>query len=66
MCVESFPYVHRLDELQVCDLQFLHGCATPTIIKLHQDSNGRHIRTHTLSLKEKEFTKVRYAPTSSC
>uniref|UniRef100_A0A2P2I8S4 DNA damage-binding protein 1 n=1 Tax=Hirondellea gigas TaxID=1518452 RepID=A0A2P2I8S4_9CRUS len=48
----------RLDELQVCDLQFLHGCPSPTLIKLHQDGNGRHIRTHTLSLKEKEFTKV--------
>ncbi|KAF2354903.1 hypothetical protein FHG87_014345 [Trinorchestia longiramus] len=48
----------RVDELQVCDIQFLHGCSAPTLIKLHQDGNGRHIRTHLLSFAKKEFVKV--------
>ncbi len=40
------------------DIEFLHGCANPTIILIHQDVNGRHIKTHEISLKDKEFTKV--------
>ncbi|XP_018018027.1 DNA damage-binding protein 1 [Hyalella azteca] len=55
---ELLAFNLRVDELQVCDIQFLHGCSSPTLIKLHQDGNGRHIRTHTLSLREKEFSKV--------
>lgn len=48
----------RMEELQVQDLDFLHGCPNPTIILIHQDMNGRHIRTHEISLKEKEFVKM--------
>lgn len=47
-----------MDELQVHDVEFLHGCANPTIILIHQDSNGRHIKTHEISLREKEFVKT--------
>ena len=32
--------------------------AQPTIVLLHQDMHGRHVKTHELSLKEKEFVKV--------
>jgi len=48
----------RIEELQVYDIQFLHGVAQPTIVLLHQDIHGRHLKTHELSLKEKEFVKV--------
>ncbi|XP_014287545.1 DNA damage-binding protein 1 [Halyomorpha halys] len=48
----------RIEESEIQDLNFLHGCANPTLILLHQDLNGRHIKTHELSLKEKEFVKA--------
>jgi DNA damage-binding protein 1 len=48
----------RIDELQVHDVEFLHGCANPTLILIHQDVNGRHVKTHEISLREKEFVKV--------
>lgn len=48
----------RLEELNVYDVEFLHGCANPTIILIHQDLNGRHIKTHEINLKDKEFTKI--------
>ena len=47
-----------MEELLVYDVQFLHGCAQPTIVLLHQDVHGRHVKTHEISLKDKEFVKV--------
>lgn len=49
-----------MEEIEVFDIEFLHGCANPTIILIHQDVNGRHIRTHEISLKDKEFVKVSF------
>ena len=49
----------RVDELQIQDIEFLYGCSNPTIIIIYQDTHGRHIRTHEISLKEKEFSKVK-------
>ncbi|CAB3248588.1 unnamed protein product [Arctia plantaginis] len=48
----------RLEELNVYDVEFLHGCSNPTIILIHQDLNGRHIKTHEISLRDKEFMKI--------
>ena len=48
----------RIEELQIFDIQFLYGNAQPTIALIHQDVHGRHVKTHELSLKEKEFVKV--------
>lgn len=48
----------RIEESEIQDLNFLYGCTNPTLILLHQDLNGRHIKTHELSLKEKEFVKA--------
>lgn len=48
----------RMEELEVQDLDFLHGCPNPTIILIHQDLNGRHVKTHEISLKDKEFVKI--------
>lgn len=48
----------RLEELNVFDVEFLHGCSNPTIILIHQDYNGRHIKTHEINLRDKEFIKV--------
>jgi DNA damage-binding protein 1 len=50
-----------MEELQVQDLEFLHGCPNPTIILIHQDLNGRHVKTHEISLRDKEFVKVTYS-----
>lgn len=47
-----------MEELEVQDVGFLHGCQNPTIILVHQDLNGRHVKTHEISLKDKEFMKV--------
>lgn len=48
-----------MEELEVQDIDFLYGCANPTIIIIHQDSNGRHIKAKELSIKDKEFVKVK-------
>lgn len=48
----------RMEELSVQDLAFLHGCPNPTIILIYQDLHGRHIKTHEISLRDKEFVKV--------
>lgn len=48
----------RLEELNVQDVEFLHGCANPTLILIHQDLNGRHIKTHEINLRDKEFLKI--------
>lgn len=55
----SVIYYFRVDELQIQDIEFLYGCSNPTIIVIYQDTHGRHIKTHEISLKEKEFSKVR-------
>ncbi|KAG0427923.1 hypothetical protein HPB47_025067, partial [Ixodes persulcatus] len=47
----------RMEELTVQDMEFLHGCKTPTIVLLHQDSQARHMKTYEISLKDKEFVK---------
>ncbi|XP_041365594.1 DNA damage-binding protein 1-like isoform X2 [Gigantopelta aegis] len=47
----------RLEELMVIDMQFLHGCQAPTVILVHQDQHGRHVKTYEISLREKEFQK---------
>ena len=36
--------VFRLEELNVIDVQFLHGCRTPTILLVHQVSCGSLLR----------------------
>ncbi|XP_028142182.1 DNA damage-binding protein 1 [Diabrotica virgifera virgifera] len=48
----------RMEELQVYDVEFLHGCVNPTLILIHQDGNGRHVKTREISLREKEFVKI--------
>ncbi|XP_037946592.1 DNA damage-binding protein 1 isoform X2 [Teleopsis dalmanni] len=48
----------RMDELTVYDVEFLYGCVNPTIIVIHKDNDGRHVKTHEINLREKEFTKI--------
>lgn len=50
--------MYRMEELQVHDIDFLHGCANPTIILIHQDLNGRHVKTREIFLRDKEFVKI--------
>ncbi|GAB6033172.1 DNA damage-binding protein 1a [Chamberlinius hualienensis] len=47
----------RLEELAVQDIEFLHGCPVPTIILIYQDTNGRHVKTYEVSIRDKEFIK---------
>lgn len=47
----------RMEELTVQDMEFLHGCKTPTIVLIHQDSQARHMKTYEVSLKDKEFVR---------
>ncbi|XP_037087603.1 DNA damage-binding protein 1-like [Pollicipes pollicipes] len=54
---ELKAYNIRLEELTVQDIEFLYGCPNPTVILIHQDVHGRHVKTHEISLKEKEFIR---------
>lgn len=47
-----------MEEISVQDVEFLYGCTNPTLIVIHQDINGRHIKTHEINLRDKEFMKV--------
>lgn len=51
-------FIFRMEELSVQDVEFLYGCSNPTLIVIHQDINGRHIKTHEINLRDKEFMKV--------
>jgi len=42
------PY--RMDELNVYDVEFLHGCLNPTVIVIHKDNDGRHVKSHEINL----------------
>ncbi|KAG6790201.1 hypothetical protein POTOM_006349 [Populus tomentosa] len=53
MCVYA---ITRLEELQVLDIKFLHGCSKPTIVVLYQDNkDARHVKTYEVALKDKDF-----------
>jgi len=47
----------RLEELQLVDIQFLHGFDVPTVIFVYLDTHGRHVKTYGISLTNKEFTR---------
>lgn len=47
-----------MDELTVYDAEFLHGCINPTVIVIHKDMDGRHVKSHEINLREKEFMKL--------
>ncbi|XP_060861972.1 DNA damage-binding protein 1 [Metopolophium dirhodum] len=55
---ELKAYCLRMEEVEVQDIDFLYGCANPTIIIIHQDTMGRHIKAKELSIKDKEFVKT--------
>lgn len=48
----------RMEEMHVIDAEFLHGCTIPTLIVIHQDVNGRHIKTHEINIRDREFCKL--------
>ncbi|GIY45148.1 hypothetical protein CEXT_80492 [Caerostris extrusa] len=47
----------RMEELHVHDIQFLHGCANPTVVLVYQDAQARHVNTYEISMRDKEFIK---------
>nr|CAG4647642.1 EOG090X00HD [Moina brachiata] len=54
---EIKAYNIRIEELNIQDIAFLYGCANPTIVIIHQDQNGRHVKTREISLRDREFAK---------
>ena len=54
---ELKAFIIRMEELTIYDMQFLHGCPTPTIAFIQNDSNSRNVKTYQVSLKEKELFK---------
>ena len=53
-----FCMSYRIEELCIQDVSFLYGCSSPTVVIIHQDAHGRHIKTREISLRDKEFVKV--------
>ncbi|XP_044015574.1 DNA damage-binding protein 1-like [Aphidius gifuensis] len=47
----------RMDEQLVINVDFLHGCANPTVVIIHQDIDDRRVKTHEISLRDKKFVK---------
>ncbi|VDP04978.1 unnamed protein product [Soboliphyme baturini] len=47
----------RFEELNVIDIDFLHGYSQPTVAFIHQDQQGRHVVTYEVNLRDKEFIK---------
>lgn len=46
----------RVEDLHIQDIQFLHGCSVPTVAFIYQEGSSRHVKTHEINIKEKEFT----------
>ncbi|CAK8675984.1 unnamed protein product [Clavelina lepadiformis] len=51
---ELRPFNIRIEELSVIDAQFLHGYSTPTMAIIYQNSQGRHVKTHIVDVRDKE------------
>ena len=49
-----------MEEMHIYDIDFLYGCSQPTIVLLHEDVHGRHVKTHEISLKDRDLVKVCY------
>lgn len=47
----------RVEDLNIQDIQFLHGCSVPTVAFIYQEGSSRHVKTHEINIKEKEFVK---------
>jgi len=47
-----------MKEVEIEDIDFLYGCANPTIIIIHQDTMGRHIKAKELFIKDTTIVKV--------
>ena len=47
-----------MEEMHIYDIDFLYGCSQPTIVLLHEDVHGRHVKTHEVSLKDRDLVKV--------
>ena len=49
---------NSMEEMHIYDIDFLYGCSQPTIVLLHEDVHGRHVKTHEISLKDRDLVKV--------
>jgi len=55
---EIKAYNIRLEEMSIQDIAFLYGCSNPTVVIIHQDAHGRHVKAREISLRDKEFAKM--------
>nr|CAG4642998.1 EOG090X00HD [Ilyocryptus agilis] len=55
---EIKAYNIRIEELCIQDIAFLYGCANPTVVIIHQDAHGRHVKAREISLRDREFAKT--------
>ncbi|XP_078488392.1 DNA damage-binding protein 1 [Ciona intestinalis] len=51
---ELRPFNIRIEELSVIDAKFLHGYTTPTLVIIYQNSQGRHVKTYIVDVRDKE------------
>uniref|UniRef100_H2YRS0 DNA damage-binding protein 1 n=1 Tax=Ciona savignyi TaxID=51511 RepID=H2YRS0_CIOSA len=51
---ELRPFNIRIEELSVIDAKFLHGYHGPTLVIIYQNSQGRHVKTYEIDVREKE------------
>ena len=57
-CEFMVLYFCSMEEMHIYDIDFLYGCSQPTIVLLHEDVHGRHVKTHEISLKDRDLVKV--------
>merc|ERR1712223_2176871 len=55
---ELKAYNIRMEEMHIYDIDFLYGCSQPTIVLLHEDVHGRHVKTHEISIKDNQIVQV--------
>lgn len=49
-------YDIRMDESQILDIKYLHGCMRPSIAVLYQDhKESRHVKSYEINLESQEF-----------
>ena len=55
----SESFVTRLEERNVIDIVFLHGCARPAVAVLHEDarSMARNIKTYEISMSDGDLVE---------
>jgi DNA damage-binding protein 1 len=51
-----------MEEYQIIDMAFLHGCIEPTIALIHQENNGRRFKTYQVAVWSNSLLEVSMQP----